>query len=73
MDQTYPNNPKSNEKLVIRIVPQRQDEVDFADLEKIKHIIYKRTGPINLDFEIVDNIQTTPAGKWRIIIREGLQ
>ncbi len=64
---------KSNEKLVIRIVPQRQDEVDFADLEKIKHIIYKRTGPINLDFEIVDNIQTTPAGKWRIIIREGLQ
>ena len=61
---------RNKEKLVIKIVPQKQDGVDFADLEKIKGIIYNRTGPIDLEFEIVDNIETTPAGKWRIIIDE---
>ncbi len=62
---------KSKERLVIKIVPNSREDIDNEDLERMKSIISNRTGTMELELEIVDEIETTPAGKWRFIIREG--
>jgi phenylacetate-CoA ligase len=61
---------KGKDRLVIKIVPNRREDVDNEDLERMKSIISNRTGSMELELEIVDVIKTTRAGKWRFIIRE---
>jgi len=61
---------KSKKRLIIKIVPNSREDIDNEDLEKMRSIISNRTGPMELEFEIVDEIETTPAGKWRFIINE---
>lgn len=61
---------KEKNKLIIRIVPKIKDGIKDEYLEKMKKIIYNRTGPMEIEFEIVDKIEPSPSGKWRFIIRE---
>jgi len=37
----------------------------------MKNIMLNRTGKMNIIVEMVDEIATTKAGKWKFIVREG--
>jgi phenylacetate-CoA ligase len=58
--------------LTIRIEPDQKGNDRLRDLEKIKDIILNRIGSMQVEFEVVENIKTTSAGKWKFVVRETL-
>jgi phenylacetate-CoA ligase len=56
------------DKIVIKIVPE--DDFDEGQLDKIREIIRERSEGWNVEFEFVDEIERTGAGKYKFIINE---
>ena len=56
------------DKIVIKIVPE--NDFDEKQLNKIKDIIEKRSEGWNVEFEFVDEIERTKAGKYKFIINK---
>lgn len=56
--------------LTIKIVPDNKSNIKDSDLNKLKKIILNRTGKMDIEIEIVDEIKRTKAGKWKFIINE---
>lgn len=58
------------DQIRIKIIPDNKDSINTNDLQKIEKIVLSRTGPMKVEFEIVDEIETTRAGKWRFTVNE---
>ena len=58
------------DKVVVRIVPNNKNKIINDDLNRIKELILKRTESMQIVIELVDEIETTKAGKWKFIIKE---
>jgi phenylacetate-CoA ligase len=56
------------DKIEIKIVPE--EDFDEKQLEKIREIIKRRSEGWNVEFEFVDKIERTGAGKYKFIINE---
>lgn len=59
---------KSKEIIIIKIVPE--DGFDEKQLDQIRGIVNKRSPGWNIEFQIVDRIEKTGAGKFKFIINE---
>jgi len=58
------------DEVIVKIIPDRKSKINEDDLERMKKIILNRTGKMNIIVEMVDEIATTKAGKWKFIVRE---
>jgi phenylacetate-CoA ligase len=61
---------KRNDQMTIKIIPDNKDSVNQSDLQKIEKIVLSRTGPMEITFDITETIELTPAGKWKLTVRE---
>jgi len=61
---------KRDDQMTIKIVPDNKESVNTSDLQKIEKIVLSRTGPMEIAFDITENIELTPAGKWKFTVRE---
>jgi phenylacetate-CoA ligase len=59
---------KTLEKIVIKIVTE--DDFDERQLDHIREVAYKKSPDWMIDFEKVDKIEKTGAGKYKFIINE---
>ena len=57
------------DEVIVKIVPDSKDKINESDLDRLKKIIFNRTGDMNIIIEMVDEIETTKAGKWKFIVR----
>ena len=54
------------DKIIIKIIPE--EDFDEEQLDKIREIIRKKSEGWNVEFEFVDEIERTGAGKYKFII-----
>ena len=59
------------DEVIVKIIPDSKSKINEDDLERMKKIMLNRTGKMNIIVEMVDEIATTKAGKWKFIVREG--
>jgi len=57
------------DEVVVKIVPDSKDKISDDELDRLKEIILNRAGAMKIVIEIVDEIETTKAGKWKFIVR----
>ncbi|MEA2015178.1 MAG: phenylacetate--CoA ligase family protein [Actinomycetota bacterium] len=58
------------DEVIVKIVPDSKDKINGRDLDRLKEIIFNRAGDMNIIIEMVNEIETTKAGKWKFIVRE---
>ena len=61
---------KRVDEVIVKIVPDSDDKINENDMERMKRIIINRTGKMDIIIEIIDEIETTKAGKWKFIVSE---
>lgn len=61
---------KRVDEVIVKIVPDSEDKINENDMERMKRIIINRTGKMDIIIEMIDEIETTRAGKWKFIVRE---
>jgi phenylacetate-CoA ligase len=59
---------KTKEKIIIKIVPK--DGFDEKQLDQIREIVNKRSPGWDIEFQFVDSIERTGAGKYKFILNE---
>lgn len=59
---------KTKQKIIIKIVPE--DGFDEKQLDQIREIVNKRSPRWDVEFQFVDSIEKTGAGKYKFIINE---
>lgn len=60
-------------EVIVKIVPDSKNKINENDLDRLKKILLNRMDKMNIIIEIVDEIEPTRAGKWKYIVRQGVE